>query len=807
MGKKLFEPIEINGMELKNRIGFAPMLNMPGIWTTFMIEEETINWFEARAKGGAGLIMTGTFGPFMLDLPGALERFVKLADTVHSYGAKLGVQVGDGGPMLGQGPSPLPYPDEQEPKESFFEITQGVLSPFPGIETVTEFTVEQIEQHITKFAGYAAALKDAGVDCVELHCAHGGATLFCSFISPFYNRREDEYGGSWENRLRFPTNTLKKMREAVGPDYPIFVRISADELLGAKGITLEDTTNAIVPALEAAGVDCLDVSQGSILHAPEGITIPMYYPRGCYIHHAEAVKKVSRLPVIGVGRIVDLDMAEEFLQEDKADLIYLGRQLTSDPETPNKYLEGRPEEIRKCIACLEGCGTPCPINYDISPESIPVHAAEASKNVLVIGGGVAGMEAARVSALRGHNVTLMEKGAELGGTVAALAQDPLTAEFGNFIDYLSIQMEKLNIDVKLNTEAATAEIENLKPDVVIMATGASLIIPKTAEGKPEVMDHIEALWRRDEIGERVVIWGLMYGAELAISLAGEGKDVVLLGEAGENTLNAHASDTRKYWVLRKLTDINVVREGPAATRVSNPRVLFNTKVKEITAGGIEIEDQRGRKTILAFDTLIISRGRRKNDALYQQVEGKASEVYKIGDCAAAGNIQKAVWSANEVARKIGQPRESQQSEKISAAAEATMSPEEFKQLFTAKTDEEILALAKGNEETLLDGVFDGMKAAFDPSQATGQSALIQYTIDSPAGEMSYQLNVENGVCELAKGPAENPRVTLALSLPDFLRMVTGELNGMQAFTSGKLKITGDLMFSQRLAAWFGGPNA
>jgi len=807
MAKKLFEPITINGMALKNRIGFAPMLNMPGIFTTFMVQEETIRWFEARARGGAGLIMTGTFGPFMLDLPGALDPFATLAARVHALDTKIGVQLGDGGPMLGQGPSPLPYPDESDPKHSYFEITEGVLSPFPGIESVNEFTVEQIEQHADKFAGYAVAMKNAGLDCVELHCAHGGATLFCSFISPFYNRRQDEYGGSWENRLRFPTNVIKKMRAAVGPDYPIFVRISADELLGEKGITLDDTVHHIVPALEDAGVDCIDVSQGSITHSPEGIQIPMYYPRGCYIHNAAAVKKATKLPVIGVGRIVDLEMAERFLQEGKADLIYLGRQLTSDPDTPNKFAEGRKDEIRKCIACLEGCGTPCPINYAISPESLPLTPAETPKEVLVIGGGVAGMEAARVCASRGHRVTLLEKGPRLGGTVASLALDPLTSEFGNFIEYLRVQMEKLNIKVKLNTDAGAIDIGSLKPDAIIMATGASLIVPDKAKGKPGVMDHIEALNGKAEIGKRVVIWGLMYGAELALSLAEEGKDVVLLGEAGENTLNAHASNTRRYWVLRKLTDINVVREDPAAARVSNPKVLFNTKVSEITAAGIEIEDKQGQKSILPFDNLIISRGRQKNDALFEQLEGKASEVYKIGDCAAAGNIQKAVWSANEIARKIGLPQASQQNERQSVMAEATMSPEEFKQFFTGKTDAEILTAVKDNEERLLDGMFDGMKAAFDPSRAAGQSAVIQYAIDTPAGEMNYQLNVEGGACELAKGKAENARVTLALSLPDFLRMMIGELNGMQAFTSGKLKISGDLMFSQNLASWFKDPNA
>jgi 2,4-dienoyl-CoA reductase-like NADH-dependent reductase (Old Yellow Enzyme family) len=444
MGKMIFEPLEIGSMKLKNRIGLAPLLNMPRE-EDMTPNELTVKWFEERAKGGAGFIMTGAFAPPIVLMPGVQERFAKIADAVHAYDAKLGVQIVSGGAAGGTAPSLPPYPDERHPIMSVFEYMFGTISFIPGVETIIQITKEDIEQHKEAFAAAAKTLKEAGVDCVELHCAHGGATLHCSFISPFYNRRDDEYGGSWENRLRFPTETLKKMREAVGPDYPLLARISANELLGDRGITVEDTVKFTVPAMEEAGIDCFDVSQGSILHSPEGITIPLYYPRGCYIDHAEAVKKATKLPVIGVGRIVDFDMAEKFLQEGKADIIYFGRQLTSDPETPNKYAEGRVDEIRKCIGCLEGCGTPCPINYDISPTAIPLTPAEEKKKILIIGGGVAGMEAARVCTLRGHQVVLMEKESELGGTVAALAQDPLAAEFRNIVDYLGVQMRKLDV--------------------------------------------------------------------------------------------------------------------------------------------------------------------------------------------------------------------------------------------------------------------------------------------------------------------------------------------------------------------------
>jgi 2,4-dienoyl-CoA reductase (NADPH2) len=441
------------------------------------------------------------------------------------------------------------------------------------------------------------------------------------------------------------------MREAVGPDFPILVRIDSDQLLGEKGITLKDTIEHVVPAMEKAGVDCLDVSQGDILRAGQGILIPMYYSRGCFMDMIAQVKQATKLPVIGVGRIVDIDMANQFVEEGKADMIFMGRQLTTDPDTPNKYLDGKADEIRKCIACNVGCG-PCPINYEIHQEHIPLVQADVSKKILVIGGGIGGMEAARICATRGHEVTLMEKNAKLGGTVASLALDPLHAEFGNFTEYLATQMEKLNIDVILNRETVEADIADLNPDAVILATGASLRIPEVAQEKPGVMDHIEALERRDEIGKRVVVWGLMYGAELAISLAMDGKEVTLIGEGGEKTMASHASMVRKDWVWRKLTDINYARETPEAKRVDNPVVKLNVKVKGITTEGIEVEDKEGMKSVLPYDTLIISRGREKNDSLFAKIEGKVSEVYKIGDCSAAGDIQNAVWSANEVARKI-----------------------------------------------------------------------------------------------------------------------------------------------------------
>ena len=649
MSRKIQEPLEIKGMKLKNRIGFAPFLNMPRN-EDWSVNDLTIRWFEERAKGGLGFIMTGSFIPLMVLMPTAREGFVRLAERMHQYDCKIGIQIVQGGPMSGQGPSPSPYPSATHAKLGQFDLMAGSILP------VTEVTVEYLEQQVKEFAAAAKLLKETGIDCVELHCAHGGATLCCSFISPFYNHRTDQYGGSWENRLRLPTDILRAMREAVGDDYPLLARMDADELLGDEGITVSDAQKYIAPALVEAGADCLDVSQGSIVHSPHGITIPVYYERGCFIENAAAIKEVVDVPVIGVGSILDMDMAERFLQEGKADIIYMGRQVTCDTDTPNKYFEGRPEDIRMCIGCQAGCGRPCAINYDIQDDPIPLTPAEKTRKVLVLGGGVAGMEAARIAATRGHQVTLFEKSSELGGMVANLGLNPLTGEFGNVTRYLSTQMGKLGVDVRVCKDATADEIVGMKPDVVILAAGSTATIPDVAEGKFGVLTHGEALRQRRSIGQKVVVWGF-FGAELAIALAEEGKDVILMGRSGEGSLGSDIAGVRRFYLVKKLTDLTLVRGTPEGQRMSNPEVLYNVTVEEIADGKITLQagDNTDRKRVIPYDTIILSRrfGERKsNDFLFSELEGKLPEVYKIGDCAQVRTIKDAIWTANEVARKI-----------------------------------------------------------------------------------------------------------------------------------------------------------
>jgi NADPH-dependent 2,4-dienoyl-CoA reductase/sulfur reductase-like enzyme len=475
-------------------------------------------------------------------------------------------------------------------------------------------------------------------------------------MSPFTNTRTDKYGGSWENRLRFPAETIQAIRQAVGQDYPIFIRVSADELFGSEGVTLEDTVKYTVPMMEEAGVDCIDVTMGAQLHNPNNIP-SLYVPRGHYMYLPAAVKKAARVPVIGVGRILEMEMAEKYLEQGLADLIFIGRQLVADPETPKKYFEGRSRDIRKCIGdlplfgnCDRGCTVnPTPPLMGNTDDQVP---AETPKKVLVVGGGVAGMEAARIAALRGHSVTLVEKEAKLGGIVDLLSRNPLNSEFGNLVDFLSGQMARLGVDVRVCRRATIDDAKEMKPDAVIIAVGATMSLPEEAAGKFNVITHTEALAQPDKVGQRVVLQGLGYGCELAIALAEGGKDVTLFGKGTE--IAANVSVLRRFFILKRLTDINVCRgDGDIPmTDPANPKLLTGRKLKEITASDVVVEDEKGTAEHLPYDTFIVSMGRRSNDDLSEGLKEIVKEVHVIGDAGRIGEILDAMMAANDVARKI-----------------------------------------------------------------------------------------------------------------------------------------------------------
>jgi 2,4-dienoyl-CoA reductase-like NADH-dependent reductase (Old Yellow Enzyme family)/thioredoxin reductase len=661
MSGKLWEPIKIKSMELKNRLGFAPFLNMPA-GEDGHINDLTVRWFEQRAAGGTGLVMSGAvmaaepdkermglLGQTWIGLydDKYIEGIKKIADAVHKHGACFGMQIAPGaGVMSGRPPSPPPYPDEEDATFDFFKGLMGFDMP------MQPWTIEEIEKLPPLVADAARRAKEAGVDIFELHCAHGGATMNNSFISPYYNKRTDKYGGSWENRLRLPIDTIKAMRETVGEDYPLMVRLSSDQMVGDKGVRLKDTCETIVPALEAAGVDIFDITQGDMIRTPEGILIPLYYPYGCYMDMTAEVKKATSKPVIGVGRIIDLEMANQYIEEGKADIIYMGRQLTADPDTPKKFLAGKTDEIRNCIACSGACG-PCDINYDIHRDAIPLRKADSAKKVLVIGGGVGGMEAAVVARKRGHEVILMEKESELGGMVNALSKNPLKTDFHNIIDYHEREMKRLGVTVQMNKECTLADVDELKPDAVLLAAGSVIMSPEETQGQPGVMDHITALNNFDQLGQKVVVWGLA-AADYAMFLAQKGKDVVLFGRGGMETLAKDYPLPRRFYVFRQLTDLPFPRAEykPETQRVSNPEVLYNITVEEVANNEIHTVNKDGEKRSIPYDSFVVSRERIKQDTLLDELKAKVPEVHMIGDCADAQEIKEAILTANEICRKL-----------------------------------------------------------------------------------------------------------------------------------------------------------
>jgi 2,4-dienoyl-CoA reductase-like NADH-dependent reductase (Old Yellow Enzyme family)/NADPH-dependent 2,4-dienoyl-CoA reductase/sulfur reductase-like enzyme len=661
MGRKILEPIRIKNMEIKNRLGFPPFLGNPH-GPKCEVNNDTIEWFVLRAKGGVGFALSGAINPLpdifeeMMSMPPVMfphpltfhedsyaPGYKRLTEGIHEHGMTIGAQIGAGGATKGSSPSPFS-------RLNFFEAILGADLPAEA------YTLEELEEIKDLCVKTAVRCKTAGFDFVELHTAHGYVSLWGGFMSPFTNTRTDKYGGSWENRLRFPAETIQAMRRALGEDYPIFIRVSVDELHGPDGVTLEDTIKYTVPIMEEAGVDCFDVTMGTQLHNPNNIP-SLYVPRGHYMRFPAAIKKAAKVPVIGVGRILEMEMAEKYLEAGYADLIYIGRQLIADPETPKKYFEGRSGDIRKCIGdlplfgnCDRGCTVnPTPPAMGNTDDVVP---AETPKKVLVVGGGVAGMEAARIAALRGHTVMLLEKEAKLGGTVETLSRNPLNSEFGNLVEYLTGQMARLNIDVRVCKRARSDDVKAMNPDVVIIATGATMSLSEEAKGKFGVMTHTEALAQPDRVGRKVVIQGLGYGSELAIALAEHGKEVTLFGKGTEIAPNV--SILRRFFLLKRLTDVNVCRgDGDIPmTSPENPRVMTGRKLKEITASEVVVEDDQGTEEGLPYDTFVVSLGRRSNDELYKELKETAKEVHAIGDAGKIGEILDAMVAANEVARKI-----------------------------------------------------------------------------------------------------------------------------------------------------------
>jgi NADPH-dependent 2,4-dienoyl-CoA reductase/sulfur reductase-like enzyme len=487
--------------------------------------------------------------------------------------------------------------------------------------------------------------KKAGFDAVNIHFAN--VTLVMDFISPYTNARTDGYGGGWENRMRLPCEILQATRAAVGKEYPLIVRIPADQGLGEAGIQLQDTLRHVVPRLEEAGVDAIDLSAGVLDHTPNKIIPPMYDARGCYLVHSEAVKKVTKLPVIVAGRLCDPRMIAKAIESDRCDVAALSRPLMADPLMPKKMIAGKPDDVRMCVACgycmsEAGWTKYCAINAESARErSLPkIEPAGNPRKVLVVGGGPGGMEAARVLRERGHDVTLCEKEAQLGGALRVAAAAPLTREWRTFTRWHMQQIEKLGVKVRLGTEVTKALVEELAPDAVVVATGSVPSRDVPGADQPIVVLEEDVLLKGAAIGKKVVvIGGAFWDVETAINLADQGKEVTLVREAESVSMDR----------LGPIRALPILFGMLQAKRVTP---LFSTKVVAIEPKGVRITDDAGTAAFLEADAVVLSTGRVANRKLLEELRGVVADLHEIGDCVKPRSVADAVYGGRLVGARI-----------------------------------------------------------------------------------------------------------------------------------------------------------
>jgi len=639
----LFEPIIVGGVELKNRIVMAPMGS--GLCAADgSVSQRQIDYYVERAKGQVGLIITEPanvdapesgigIGPTLsADHDAYIPGLRKLADAIHNNGAKVIMQLLHTGPLRMVGVSSV------QPVAAS-AIPSRLLPKVPP----RELSTEEVEELIEKHAQAARRIQQAGFDGVEIGAGQG--YLIGTFLSPLTNKRTDRFGGGTpEARATFLLEIIRRIRERVGGNgFVIGCKPSVEQGVPG-GITLEDTKR-IAPLLVEAGVNMFN-AWGWWHEAPGHSTIAAA-PRGIFIYCAEALKEVVSVPVGAVGRINDPRFAAQIIAEKRADLVIMGRALLADPYLPEKAAEGDLDDIRMCIACnacldeefsalltpgVERCNPHppiCSVNAEIGMEGEQkMRPSDTPKKILVVGGGPAGMEVARVASLRGHRVTLWEAKDKLGGALVPAAVPPHKEEINNIINYLTYQMKKLNVKVELNKESTAEAILKEEADEVVIATGGTNIIPKIPGiGGKNVATAIEVLTGKREVGEKVVIiGGGMVGCETAEFLARKGKKVTIL-----------------ELLPRIARDIGVTNRTAMRERIQEAgiTVLTSAETKEISETEVTVEVE-GKMQPIEADTVVISVGFRPDSNLREALEGKVPVLHIIGDSNEPGKILGAI---------------------------------------------------------------------------------------------------------------------------------------------------------------------
>jgi len=636
--ERLFQPIRLGSLELPNRI------IMPAITTYYDFDkvDRLASFYAERARGGVGLIITGALqtlspgrrsnrGRIDLNKEGDISELREWTKAIHDNGGRVAAQLATFGYWAKKreettpedvGPSDVVMPTENiHPNFSRAEFV-------PRTRPLAAEEILMIEEAI---GDAAVRARESGFDGLELQVVRGN--LFVRFINPFTNRRADEYGGTVINRMRILTETITNIKKKVGNDFPLICRIPGADMV-PWGIALEDWKE-IARIIEKAGVHALSIYPG--WHETREPQHQMCVSRGAFVYLAEGIKGGVTIPVAAGGRINDPVLAEQILVEGKADLIAMGAPLIADPYLPNKARGGQLEDIRMCTACcncwddvVKGKPITCSVNARVGKESeCPILPARKSKKVFVIGGGPAGMEAARVASQRGHRVTLFEKELKLGGQLLYAALPPYKEEWNTFVHYLVAQLRKLNVEVRLNEECTVRMVEEGGPDAVIVAAGATPILPDIpGADKGNVMTAIEVLTGSKQVGQNVVmVGGGSIGCETAEFLSNMGKRVTILEML--DRIGADIGEWNRWVIVDRLNAAGI-------------RVEASSKVDRITEKGVKITRPQGLQEFFEADSVVIAVGMRSLSRIANELSGKVASLYTIGDCVEPRKVRQAV---------------------------------------------------------------------------------------------------------------------------------------------------------------------
>ena len=641
----LFKPLLIKKVTLRNRIVLPPM-NTNYAEPDGSVNERFKRYYVERGKGGAGLLIVSSayIDPAAKKRVGALllheDRFIPklkdFTDAIHATGAKVLQQLNHNGRLI---------TSSKELKTALTGAAAVGPSAVPHLSTgevPRVLTVEEIKDLIEKFGQAARRAKEAGFDGVELHGTHG--YLINQFFSLYSNRRTDEYGGSPENRMRFPLEVYRRTRELTGNDFLICYRANAREFAPIE-TPLEDVIELCL-RFEKEGMDLIHVSAGSGETPATVIKMipPGSVPRGCYVEFAAAVKAKVKIPVIAVGRINTPEMAEQVLREGKADLIATGRALISDPHWPNKALRGEVDKIRRCIGCNQGCMerlvqermVTCLYNPEVGREG-EISPVSKKKKVWVVGGGPGGMEAAVIAASRGHRVELFEKAGEIGGQCLLAETPPGKEEFFAVRDFLQKELGREKVFVHSKQELTAEKVIQARPDVVILATGSLPLIPKIPGIKGKNVVTAWDVLKGKKVGKEVVVaGGGLVGVETALFLSKAAKKVTLVEMLEEIAQDAGPLNRARLKEELKETEIEV---------------KCKTKVMKINPKTITVRGETGEYEIPA-GTVVLALGATSQNSLFQKIEGKVKEVYSVGDCVSPRKMIDAIHEGFDVALKI-----------------------------------------------------------------------------------------------------------------------------------------------------------